>query len=166
MPFFLAAVGCSSDDSSVTTVNSRAQDSGISLPVAINTSALPANGALHAYISIDGGSRHELTIDLGSQSINGSIPGVSLGNHQFVIEVVFLYDNNTETMLGRASTSINVGTGNNNLTISSSDYVTTFDDDGDGVDNLAELNAGTDPNNPADTDCIIGTSVIGGCVLG
>ena len=38
-----------------------------------------------------------------------------------------------------------------------------FDDDGDGINNLAELDAGTNPDN---SDCILDASVIGSCTLG
>lgn len=167
LPVLLLVAGCSSSDSSGgVTARNDDQGDGIELPVAINAGALPSNGSLNAYISVDGGPRQALAVDLATQTVSGSLNGISTGSHQFLIEVVFAYDNGTEVMLGRASVTMDVGSGDNSLTVNSGDYNTTFDDDNDGVSNLAELNAGTDPTNPADTDCVIGTSAIGNCVIG
>jgi hypothetical protein len=146
--------------------NDQQNTEGIELPAGVNVSALPTNGALHAYAVVDGGDRQELSIDLVSQTVNGTLTGIAPGNHGFTIEVVFRYDNNTEVMLARANLNMDVGSGSNSLTLEASSYTTSFDEDGDGVDNLAELNEGTDPTNPADQECVIGSSAIGGCVLG
>jgi len=162
----LTTTGCGGGSESNPPPAEPQTTSSMQLPVGINASTLPVNGALHAYISVDGGSRQELSVDLGAQTVSGSLNGISPGNHIFIIEVVFIYNDNTEVMLGSANISMDVSTGNNSLAVTSGDYDTTFDDDGDGVSNLAEMNTGTDPNNPADTDCVIGTSKIGSCVLG
>lgn len=153
---------CSNDGSSSVTV--QQQNTGtINMPVGINAANLPADGSLHAYIRVDDQARQELTVDLGGNTISGSISGISNGIHTFVIEVVFTYDSGTEVMLATASKQLDVSTGDNNLTIVSSDYVTNFDSDNDGLTNLEEINNGTPPVDPA---CVLGTSMLGSCSLG
>ena len=162
----LAVTGCSSENGSVTTQSPQQGTGGIELPVGINVANLPANGSLHAFMSVDNGTRQELNIDLNSQTVSGSVGGITPGNHTFLLQIIFIYDTGTEVTLAHASSTMEVTAGSNNLAFSATDYVTSYDSDGDGVSNLTEINTGTNPTDPVDTECVLGTSRLGSCVLG
>jgi len=67
-----------------------------------------------------------------------------------------------------ASSITDTYTTGNTLTFVDGDYDTaSFDEDGDGISNIVELDE-LSTTNPivADAPCILGTSLIGSCVLG
>ncbi len=133
----------------------------LSTTFTVDVNNLPADGVLHVYAAIDGGAQQDMQITATTAST--SISSLSIGTHSIDIEVVFAYNNGTNIILSSASSSIDVVEGANPLDISSTTYVTTYDEDNDGITNLDEINAGT---SPLDTTCVLGVSIIGNCTLG
>jgi hypothetical protein len=127
----------------------------------VDVNNLPVDGVLHVYVSVDSGAQQDMQVV--NTTASASISSLSIGAHSVDIEVVFVYNNGTSVTLSSTSSSIDVVEGSNPLDISSTTYVTTYDDDDDGVTNLDEMNAGTSPSDPT---CVLGVSVLGSCTLG
>jgi len=145
--FIVLFVNACSQGSS--TVNVEQQEGkGIILPAALVT--LPPGGALSAYIRIDNGDRQQLTINGGTAS--ASLTGISEGSHLFTLEFEYTSTDPITLMphppiiLASASQTIVVGPGINTLNFLESSYnIDGYDDDGDGISNLAEITNGTNP---------------------
>jgi hypothetical protein len=133
---------CSSGDSTLTTQTGNKD--GVSIPRVVSE-ALPENGTLSAFIRVDGGPRQAMSINGDTASI--TLGGVSLGEHTITMEFEFVFDSNPDQPLNLASASqaINVVAGENPpLTFANYD-TESFDADGDGISNLAELSNNTNP---------------------
>lgn len=160
---FISACGggssSSSDDSDSTPTASGQIDLSTTFDVDVNN--LPIDGDLHVYAAVDGGTQQDMQIV--NTTASTSISGLSVGTHTIDIEIVFIYNNGTSITLSSASSTLNVVDGANPLDISSISYVTSYDDDNDGVSNLDEMNAGASPTDP---ECVLDVSVIGSCTLG
>ncbi|MBI5746321.1 MAG: hypothetical protein HZA13_04900, partial [Nitrospirae bacterium] len=84
----------------------------------------------------------------GDGSVTATITSVPEGNHTFTITY---YDPSGLT-IAQATTSGNVTAGSNTtISVSSSQLNTSFDEDADGYTNLVEINAGSNPKDPAST---------------
>jgi len=144
--FFLSMLlSCGSDSD---TGNSELNDKvGVSLPQNLKM-ALPANGQLNAYLSLDGGQRQAMNVNVSDNNANISLGGLATGSHKVKIEFEFVYNNNPANPITLASVTrtLALGAGSNSLSIGKDDYTTSgFDWDGDGIDNLQELIDGTSP---------------------
>ncbi len=140
----LMTAACGSGDSRVETGSSEG-NSGVSLPWALRTANLPDNGTLSAYITVDGGARQQMIINVDVAST--SLSGISLGNRTFVIEFEYVLNSHPDTpfIIARATTDLNVVAGINSLNVAETEYDTTMDDDGDDLSNLLEIQNGSNP---------------------
>ncbi len=159
--FMLA--GCGSQDE-------RATDSShqiISFKVPDIASKLDqTTGILTATIAVNGGTPQNMTVS--DTDATATVSNIPLGDTEFQIVFTYNLDPFGPLVVASATKTINVTAGNNTLTFANGDYDTaSFDEDGDGLSNLAELDESstTDPS-IADAPCILGTSLIGSCVLG
>lgn len=121
------------------------------------------NGTLSATISIDGGAAQAMTISGTSATATlGSIP---TGSHTFTI--VFTFDHNLYAPLTVASAEkdFTVVAGSNTLSFDQTEYDLSFDEDGDGVPNIIELDPASNTS-PIVALCQLGTAVLGSCELG
>ncbi len=160
--FILVLSACSSSDDTDTTAETVTDIPQFIQKLVLNTT--DPNASLLAWITIDGGTRTQLTIDLVTNTASRSIT-LSRSKHTVLIEFEFTDGVDTIT-LATATKSIDLSDGYDSLTFEIPDYTTSYDDDNDGLSNLSEIIDGTDPLIPAVTDCILDTSVIGNCTLG
>jgi len=136
---------CDQGSSTNNSTDKNVQGTGIELPKVLQDTSF-ANGTMHAYISVDTSPRQELVI-IGNQA-SSTINNLSASVHNFTIEFVFVYDDNTEqpVTLATASTLLDLSRGQNQLTFQDSDYeYLDYDFDEDTIPNLIELADGTDP---------------------
>jgi len=143
--------------------------SAFKIPAVVQAITPPAGSSLQAFISVDGSSRQAMTIDNTAGTANITIDGLSLASHTFVIdfELVFDSDPSNPVSLARATLTQSINAGNNTLTVVDSDFDTSFDDDNDGITNVVEVDTSTGggSTNPSNSDCVIGSSLIGSCTL-
>lgn len=162
MASFLFACSNSEDASSIAT---GSQDgSGITIPSVILATNLP-NGSVRGFITVDG-VLPRLEMDLSSDPATITIPNLVPGLHTFKIEFEFDSDPtafNATFMLADATKQFDIVAGENNISFLDADYNLVFDNDADGITNIAELEAGTNPGNAA---CILDYSLLDSCVLG
>ena len=153
--FILVLSACSSDDDTAATTETVTE-----IPQFIQKLALTTDGSLVAWITIDGGTRTQLTIDLVAGTASKSIT-LSRSKHTVLIEFEFEFTDGTDTItLATATKTVDLSAGDASLTFADADYKIDYDDDNDGDNNLTEIIAGTSP-----IDCVLDTSVIGGCTL-
>ena len=154
--FILVLSACSSSDDTVTTTETVTEIPQFIQKLALDTTDPDAE--LLAWITIDDGTRTQLTIDLVAGTASRSIT-LSRSEHKVLIEFEFTDGTDTIT-LATATKTVDLSAGDASLTFEIPDYTTSYDDDNDGESNLAEIIAGTSP-----IDCVLDTSVIGGCTL-
>jgi len=133
----------------------------LSTTVNVDVNNLPQDGMLHVYVSVDGGAQQDMQIT--NNDATALISNLPTGSHTIDIEVVFVYDNSATLVLSSATSSVNVAEGSSLLDIANTSYISTYDDDNDGVSNLDEINAGSPP---FDSSCVLEVSVVGDCTLG
>ena len=163
--FVLALSACSSDDDTVATADTVTEIPQFIQKLALNTT--DPNASLLAWITIDGdgGTRTQMTIDSVAGTSSTSIT-LSRTIHTVLVEFEFTDGVDTIT-LATATKEIDLSAGDASLTYADTDYETaSYDDDNDGISNLNEIIIGSDPLVPDASDCILDTSVIGGCTLG
>jgi len=142
-----------------------------------NTLAAPLPAALKLTATqilvvevIDGGNTipcTNLSVDTVNDTFTCNIT-LSSGPHtltlvHLVIDSTYTYGPDPVRVATTSGIVVDVVPGQTTPADFSSATLTYNDDDGDGINNLDELTAGTDP---ADAVCILGTSLIGSCVLG
>ena len=164
--FILVLSACSGSDDTVTTAETVTEIPQFIQKLALDTT--DPNAKLLAWITIDGGTRTQLTIDLVAGTASSSIT-LSRSKHTVLIEFEFTDDVDTIT-LATATKTADLSAGDASLTFADGDYTTNFDEDNDTFTNLIEITNNSDPLDPLDlpsiSDCILDTSVIGGCNLG
>ncbi len=106
------------------------------------------NGVLRAYLIIDDNNdnRREMTIDpSGAGSASVTVPGLSRDLHDITISYEYTLAGTTY-VVAQANRKINLLDGDANLAFASGDYnIDSYDDDGDGFSNAAELKARSNP---------------------
>ena len=128
-------------------------------------------GTLTLTVSVDGVVNQTIIIAPGATDVTITLNSLDVGSRD--ITILFTYDLSPFGPLdvATATQTINVVEGvDTPLSFVTSDFVTDiFDEDGDGLSNLVELDetSTTDPTvADAPTDCILGTSLLGSCTLG
>ena len=159
--FILVLSACSSSDDTVATAETVTE-----IPQSIQAFALNnTDGNLVAWITIDNGARTPMAINAAAGTVSTSIPGLSRATHSVLIEFEFTDGVDTIT-LATVTSTVDLTNGDASLSFADTDYTTAYDKDGDGVNNLTEIINGTDPLVVDISNCILDTSVIGGCTLG
>ena len=157
--FILVLSACSSSDDTAATTETVTE-----IPQFIQKLALTADD-LVAWITIDDGTRTQLTIDLVAGTASRSIT-LSRSEHKVLIEFEFTGGVDPIT-LATATKTVDLSAGDASLSFDGADYdIVSYDDDNDGLSNLYEIINGLDPLVADVSDCILDTSVIGGCILG
>ena len=160
----LALSACSSNDDTVATAETVTEIPQFIQKFALNTT--DPNASLLAWITIDGGTRNPMTIDSAAGTVSTSIPGLSRSVHTVLIEFEFTDGVDTIT-LATVTSTVDLSAGDASISFDDTDYDTaSYDDDSDGINNVTEIIIGTDPSVADTSDCILDTSVIGGCTLG
>jgi len=113
------------------------------IPTAVQKLILP-NGTLTAWVTVDGGSRTQMTIDSTAGTASATISGLTLATHTVLIEYEFT-DTYGTILVASASKPVDLSSGSGSLNFSDADYNTSYDSDGDGITNVVELGAGTNP---------------------
>lgn len=143
---FVSACGVATNESSL---NIGTGQIIIEFPASLDRQ-LSESTEVIAKISVDGGSKTELSIDRNKMLLTGKIDKVSKGDHDLK---VFYYYRNTqsgvETLI--ATTDIHINVGDRQIVALDSHNIVYLDDDRDGVTNLAEIQLGTDLNDPQST---------------
>ncbi len=136
----LLVSGCGPNPSSDTT-----PAAAIQLPDEIVQLRLQDNGAVHAYVQVDGGTRSEMTISGSSATLSLTL---TEGSHsvKIILEYVLTSDPSNPVTLAESTTkSVTVTASSStplNYTDSDFDF-TAYDDDSDGISNLSEMQSGT-----------------------
>ncbi len=160
-------VGCDSQDETAITPTQQSQTLSFKVPDTLLASKLDlSTGTLTATISVNGGAAQPMTISSDGLSASVTLSNLSTGSTDFTI--VFTYDIDPVGPLDVASATktINVTSGSNTLSFASGDYVTAiFDEDGDGISNIVELDESS-VSSPVVALCELGTAVLGSCELG
>jgi len=113
-------------------------------PTVLHSVRLPVGSSLDAWVSIDGGSRTEMTIDNGTGIASVTITGLSRASHSVLVEYEFTYSSNTLSVT-TASKNADLSAGSGLVDFIDPDFGFGFDEDEDGNTNAAELVAGTNP---------------------
>ena len=127
-------------------------------------------GTLTLTVSVDAVVQQTITIAPGATDVTITLNSLAVGSRK--ITILFKYNLSPFGPLDVATATkfIDVVEGADRpLSFATSEFVTAFDFDNDGLSNLVELDAGstTDPTvADAPTDCILGTSLLGSCTLG
>lgn len=113
------------------------------VPASIQKLTLPS-GTLRAWVTVDGGTRIEMTIDSVAGTASATIPGLTRDTHTVLIEYE-LTDTNGTITLASASQTADLSEGPLTITFTDSDYNTSYDEDNDGLTNVEELAMGKNP---------------------
>lgn len=164
------SIGCTSnnEEGQQDTVKSSAE---FVIPSAINAAALPNGATLIAEIYRDYAGLSSVPSDTQNLTlpvtgnVQFSLTGIPVGDHTFTI--IFKYTDDplftgTYELARATSGTVNIVKGNNPTFVFSAPYDTSADDDSDGVSNLTELDA---RSNPGDAVCVFGVSMIGNCTF-
>jgi hypothetical protein len=153
---FFSLAACSNDNAGGLT---NSMSSVTELPSAVLT--LPSGGQLRAYITIDSGTRSEMTIS--SNTATASVPSLSRAVHTVLIEFEFTDSASNTVTVATATQTVDLSSGDVSISLTDSDYdLASYDNDGDGISNASELANGT---SPVDSGCVVGFSLIGSCTL-
>ena len=165
--FILVLSACSSDDDTVATTETVTE-----VPQFIQKLALTTDGSLVAWITIDKGTAEEKKIEMtiAAGTASSSIPDLSRTTHTVLIEFELTVVGFEPITLAAVTGTVDLSSGDGSLTFADGDYTTNFDEDNDTFTNLIEVTNDSDPFDeldlPSISDCILDTSVIGGCILG
>ncbi len=158
--FILA--GCGSQDESATDSSHQI----ISFKVPDVASKLDQTvGTLTATIAVNGGTPQNMTVSATDATV--TLSNIPLGSTDFTIIFTYNLDPFGPLVVASATRTIDVTAGSNTLTFANGDFDTSYDQDGDGISNLVELDeSSTTSPIVVDATCILGTSQIGSCTLG
>lgn len=156
--------GCSdsSNTSGQIEVGSKSSTGNFEFPQAIQAAALPDTGTVHAYMSVDGSPRAEMTVNTDNNQATINWPeSLSIGDHTFKIEFEFESSGYLRPLpLVDGTITQSLVAGLNNISFTQGDYNDPPDTDGDGKNNLDEV---VDLDNPF--SCVINVSYLGDCQL-
>lgn len=160
--FSLVLSGCSQNSNPKNEIN--ISDGSLSAPL---PSALVVVDASTLIVELKEGDKihtcNNLSVDQGSGTFSCDI-SLPAGTH--TLELVYSINDVTHGKVQVATTTgiqVDVKAGETTTSDFSTATLSYNDDDNDGINNLQELDAGT---NPAGSKCIIGESLIGRCTLG
>ena len=161
--FILVLSACSSNDDTVATAETVTEIPQFIQKLALNTT--DPNASLLAWITIEGGTRAPMTIDSAAGTVSTTI---TLPPALYNVLIEFEFTDGADTItLATLPFTADLTNGDVSLTFADTDYDTaSYDNDSDGIDNVTEIINGTDPLVADISDCILETSVIGGCTLG
>ncbi len=149
-------------------VNQGSEELSVALPDALLGSRVNRSN-LSASISY-GTTTQAMAIDEANNQATTTLTGVPVGTTTFTI--TFSYDfGGTLLTLAQASQTIDVTEGSGNtLSFAAGDFDTSFDEDGDGISNIVELDENLN-SNPRENTCVIGndstdSTTLDNCVLG
>jgi hypothetical protein len=112
----------------------------LSIPVPIQLQKHLSNEMIAEIVVVGTGQTFPLVVDRATRTVTGTIDGVPIGEHTFEL---YFYINGIKVATARTAATIVA----NSTVLISFASLTYPDNDGDGFTNLAELEAGTDPNN-------------------
>lgn len=134
------------------------------IPEAIQKFTLTTDGALEAWLIIDG-TRYPMSINSDAGTATATISGLSRSSH--TVSVVYEFtdlNGDTYILADTLPENVDLSSGDASISIDSGDFDTaSHDSDGDGISNADEVAAGTDPG---DSACLLDTSLLGKCTLG
>jgi len=168
----LVLSACSSNDDTVATAETVTEIPLFIQKFALNTT--DPNAHLLAWITITKvgdppcptpcPTRTPMTIDSAAGTVSASIP---LDRATYTVFIEFEFTDGVATItLATVDSPVDLSNGDASLSFTDADYDINFDNDSDGINNVTEIINGTDPLVPVVTNCILDTSVIGGCTLG
>ena len=102
---------------------------------------------LTAEVVVDTGPPVPLTVDPLCSEITGTVTGLSAGDHTFTLNFYVFYLSTQVLVATQTTPPITIVVGNNPPVDFTLVPMTYPDSDGDGLSNLEEVNAGTDPYN-------------------
>lgn len=114
------------------------------IPASIQKLTLPPSGTLRAWITIDGGTRIEMTLDPDAGTATVTIDDLTLEPHDVLIEYEYT-DAIGVITVATASTTADMSAGSLTISFADSDYTTDYDEDNDGLTNAQELSLGKNP---------------------
>jgi len=169
--FFVAILNlaaCGSQNKTSTVSSSQTNNVSFIIPDSILASKLDQTaGTLAATVSVstlNGGAPQDMIVS--ATNATATLSAIPLGDATFTI--VFIYDLPPfgPLVVASASKSITVVAGDNPISFATTDYDTaSFDEDGDGLSNLVELDE-TSTSSPIVALCKLGTAELGSCELG
>ncbi|MGI9293693.1 MAG: RICIN domain-containing protein, partial [Pseudomonadales bacterium] len=127
--------------------------SGVAVPQAIRAAGLPDVTLLRAYLRIDGGDTRAMPIvDNQAKLLATDLPE---GQHSF--HMAFAYESVAYgyVTLANSTKIANLVPGGNSVEFADADFAFP-DSDLDGVDNLLEINSGTNPIDPLKSGLVVG----------
>lgn len=160
---FLVLSACSGQEEAPDTDIQRNDNLSLQLPDALLGARVDRNN-LSGTVTV-GGNTYDMTIDDATDSASVSLSNIPTGSQTFVVE--FFYDfGGTIIKVAEATRTITIGEGSNTVSFLATDFDTaTFDDDGDGISNITELDESS-TTSPIVTTCVVGETNIGECELG
>jgi hypothetical protein len=159
---FIVSCSSSNNASHIDVAPDKSQGQ-FALPQSLQAAALPntPGRTLRAYLTVDSAPRQEMTINDQRTQASVTLSGLSIAQHTFKIE--FELDSRffpRPLPLVSGEKSQDLVAGSNELNFTDSDYNRPSDTDRDGVSNVDEVIAGTNP-----FSCVVGTFHIGDCQL-
>jgi len=158
----LVLSGCSQNSNPKNEIN--ISDGNLSAPL---PSALVVVDASTLVVELKEGDKIHACNNLSVDQSNGTFScDLSLPAGAHTLELVYSINDATHGKVQVATSTgiqVDVKAGETTTSDFSATTLSYNDDDNDGINNLQELDAGT---NPAGSECIIGSSLIGFCTLG
>ena len=164
----LTLAGCGNQNETSTNSSPQVDNVSFRIPDAIASKLDRVGGTLTAVLTVNGVDRPPITItgDTATFTLSGTA-GETL--NLSITFTYFLPPFPTLVVAASTTKSIVVSAGANTVNFVTADYDTaSFDEDGDGLSNIVELD-NESTTNPIVADavtCVLGTSLIGSCVLG